>query len=186
VIVVKPFLKFLKRLAFTFVALLVGFIVLCFIVGVTKSDRAALTQGQPNAQTPEQRKRAKQRAVKMAEIEAATQRAEVAARKADAEEELAARKVEVTKAKQQDEYLLFVRYSQKFVKERLKAPSTAKFPGEILELYEYKLQKLPDGSRRLFSWVDAQNSFGAMIRSKWMVEFRPVTNGWEAVDVIIE
>lgn len=56
-------------------------------------------------------------------------------------------------------------YAERFVKRQLKAPSTAKFPGTFekndhitqVSLNEYKI----------VSWVDSQNSFGAMIRTNF-------------------
>lgn len=52
-----------------------------------------------------------------------------------------------------------------FVEDRLKAPSSADFP-----YYEPKyVQDLGSGKYRVQSYVDAQNSFGAKIRSRWMV-----------------
>lgn len=52
------------------------------------------------------------------------------------------------------------------VKEILKAPSTAKFPG----LDEWGFDK-KDGTVTIQGYVDSQNSFGAMIRSKFQVKY---------------
>lgn len=56
---------------------------------------------------------------------------------------------------------------QSFVKDRLKAPSSAKFPGMFEETYSDATTKLSETQFRVRSWVDAQNSFGAMIRNNY-------------------
>jgi len=81
-------------------------------------------------------------------------------------------------------------WAQRAVKQKLKSPATAKFPGEILHRDEYQVQKLPDDVWRVRSWVDAQNSFGALIRSRWTAELKlsgdPFTGNWQTVKVEIE
>ncbi len=57
--------------------------------------------------------------------------------------------------------------AQQILKDYLKAPSTAKFPS----LSEAAIQHLGDTGFQIDSYVDAQNSFGAMLRSKWTVLF---------------
>ena len=63
--------------------------------------------------------------------------------------------------------------AQQFVKQGLKAPSTAKFPLEPVSAGT-------DGSGlyQVESYVDSQNSFGASIRSEWMVNMRLVGDRW--------
>lgn len=56
-------------------------------------------------------------------------------------------------------------YAEKFVKERLKSPSTAKFPGTT-EKYKH-ITELGNTEYQIYSWVDSQNGFGAMIRSSF-------------------
>lgn len=51
---------------------------------------------------------------------------------------------------------------QQFTEERLKAPSTAKWPWGASDATTH----LGDGRYRVRTHVDAQNSFGAMIRSQ--------------------
>lgn len=61
-----------------------------------------------------------------------------------------------------DEIGAFV-MSQEFVKGQLKAPSTAEFPW-----YEESfVEDLGEGRFRVTAYVDAQNTFGAMIRSQY-------------------
>lgn len=50
--------------------------------------------------------------------------------------------------------------AQEFVKDKLKAPSTAEFESADLKMLKY----LGDGRYQLTSYVDAENSFGAKLR----------------------
>lgn len=63
--------------------------------------------------------------------------------------------------------------AQEFVKRSLKAPSTAEFPWEPVSAGT-------DGTGlyQVESYVDSQNSFGAMVRSKWMLNMRLVGDKW--------
>jgi len=56
-------------------------------------------------------------------------------------------------------------YAEDFVKKQLKSPSTAKFPG-IIEKNKQSVN-LGGGTFKIDSWVDSQNSFGAMIRTNF-------------------
>ncbi len=53
---------------------------------------------------------------------------------------------------------------QDFVTERLKAPATAQFPG-VLDGRDQHVKPLGDQRYYILSYVDAQNSFGANIRT---------------------
>jgi hypothetical protein len=57
--------------------------------------------------------------------------------------------------------------AERFIKERLKAPSTADFPWGT-----YRANHLPNDSWIVSSYVDAQNSFGAKLRSNWVCELK--------------
>jgi hypothetical protein len=59
---------------------------------------------------------------------------------------------------------------QGFVKDRLMTPSTAKFPSVYSA--DTKTDKLSLGHYRVRSYVDAQNSFGAQIRTPYVCEVR--------------
>lgn len=67
---------------------------------------------------------------------------------------------------------------QRAVEARLKAPATADFG---------LISFLPAGECRFngFGHVDAQNGFGALIRTKFVgqVEYDPASDGWRVVDV---
>ena len=57
--------------------------------------------------------------------------------------------------------------AKEFVRARLKAPSTAEFPG----MFEQKqVERLPNHHYAVVSWVDAQNGFGAMIRTRYKAD----------------
>ena len=63
--------------------------------------------------------------------------------------------------------------AQGFVRQGLKAPSTAKFPLEPVSVGTDG-----NGLYQVESYVDSQNGFGAMIRSHWMLNMRPVGDEW--------
>jgi len=74
------------------------------------------------------------------------------------------------------------RYASDFVKQRLKSPSTAKFPGTIEKdshITEYA------GTYIINSWVDSQNSFGAMIRSNFSCKITFVGDQVKCDDLLI-
>lgn len=71
-----------------------------------------------------------------------------------------------------DEQLKYQAKSEEVVRKVLKAPSTAKFYG----LRHYDMDKL-HGILTVSSYVDAQNSFGAMIRSTFIIQYDTKDNG---------
>jgi hypothetical protein len=58
-------------------------------------------------------------------------------------------------------------YAENAVKKKLKSPSTAEFPGTIEK--SKHINYLGGGEYQINSWVDSQNSFGAIIRSNFRV-----------------
>ena len=58
--------------------------------------------------------------------------------------------------------------SQDFVSRRLKCPSTAKFPS----MRNIGIQHNDNGSYTIAAYVDSQNSFGAMIRTRYLCTVR--------------
>lgn len=75
--------------------------------------------------------------------------------------------------KGQDASSAAYRAMEGFVKERLKAPSTAVFP-EAPETWEHTTRTPGTQRYRIRSWVDAQNSFGAAIRTWYSGEVEQV------------
>jgi hypothetical protein len=65
---------------------------------------------------------------------------------------------------------------QKFVTDRLKAPSTAEFPWNY---DDQKVDILGPGHYRVSSFVDSQNGFGAQVRSTYVYAATATTiRGW--------
>jgi len=62
-----------------------------------------------------------------------------------------------------------------FVKERLKAPRTAKWPGWFDT--DERVTHLGGGTYAILSYVDAENSFGAMLRMHYVCKVRYVGIG---------
>lgn len=75
--------------------------------------------------------------------------------------------------------------SQKFVKDRLKAPSTAEFP-----MWTEDNCKVDHngGQWIVYSYVDAQNGFGAMIRSEYVVKmtYNSSRDVWTLTDFVMD
>lgn len=65
--------------------------------------------------------------------------------------------------------------AEQFVKARLKSPSTASFGSPFGDWQDPRAQTqdMGDGSYQCAGWVDAQNSFGALIRSQFICVVRP-------------
>ena len=77
-----------------------------------------------------------------------------------------------------DAYLM----ARAFVRERLKAPSTAEFP----PLSEARVWQTPDKKWHAVAYVDSQNSFGAMIRTPWSCTVWPIGNDkWEVANIVL-
>ncbi len=73
------------------------------------------------------------------------------------------------------------------VTSELKAPSTANFPSCGWSLDQYEIRE--DATKKtvwVFGHVDAQNSFGAMLRSKFGVQLARSGGDWKVRKVTIE
>lgn len=64
------------------------------------------------------------------------------------------------------ENLLAYSYAEDYVKQRLRSPSTAKFPG-IWDGKADHISKIGERKYSIRSYVDSQNGFGAMLRTNW-------------------
>lgn len=73
-------------------------------------------------------------------------------------------------------------YAEFMVKDNLKAPSTAKFCNSATEM---NAKNLGGSKWKVTGWVDAQNSFGAMIRSDFEVTLELTETGAKRIDVKI-
>ena len=70
--------------------------------------------------------------------------------------------------------------AKQFVTQRLKAPSTADFGGFLSGNYQSAddcVTKTGPNTYLAAGWVDSQNSFGAMIRTTFVVKLRDDKNG---------
>jgi hypothetical protein len=166
------------------IVLVFSLVVLCGIIAAfTNDEQGPLKTALAKAKTPEERADLERRWKEMSEA-----RAKVHAReRANAEAEAKAR--EKSKAVAQSEEQLaveLIEFSKRAVKEKLKSPGTAKFPGTVFGRNEFKLYTMRDGSYRVFSWVDAQNSFGATLRSQWAVTLKKTGERWEILNVTVE
>lgn len=76
--------------------------------------------------------------------------------------------------------------SQQYVRQRLKSPTTATFPGGSRD---YQTQYMGDCIHRVVAYVDSQNSFGAMIRTPYYAEMQYIRNSrnkWRLLDLKIQ
>lgn len=67
------------------------------------------------------------------------------------------------------------------IEKALKAPSTAKYPSSS----DAKIERSENNRFKVTSYVDSQNSFGAMIRSDWSVTFQYVGDQVKTYQVIL-
>lgn len=72
--------------------------------------------------------------------------------------------------------------AQRFVRNQLKSPSTAEFPA----CHTMTISRAGN-TWTVASYVDAQNSFGAMLRNRFLaeIEYQPSDNQWYPLDVQI-
>ncbi len=71
---------------------------------------------------------------------------------------------------------------QQHIRARLKAPSTAKFPFGVYKYWKHKVNT----QFTIVSYVDSQNSFSAMIRTRWSCKIKNTfEDNWELIDVQI-
>jgi len=78
--------------------------------------------------------------------------------------------------------------AQQFVLQALKSPSTAKFPPlpyDAVKINTPEGAENNDGVYRVRSYVDSQNSFGAMIRNDWTVEMMLVKEHWILTRMVV-
>lgn len=97
-------------------------------------------------------------------------------------EQLAQHKARSEAAKCADTSTAFY-MSQEFVKGRLRAPASAKFPRSSDP--DVGVRYLGDCTHEVLGFVDSQNGFGALIRSKYIVKLKndKGTDKWQALSV---
>lgn len=89
-------------------------------------------------------------------------------------------------AKKCDDKIAAFVMSQEFVKRNLKAPSTASFPWFTGN--QVAVTTKPGCAFTVLAWVDSQNSFGAQLRSRYVVNLKyvDVGNSWQLTDIAIK
>lgn len=161
-----------------------------------RAERKAARQAEKEAADAEaeleRQARAKaeaEEAEKQAALDARQAEIDAAARKKKEEEreaEKAAKKAAKRAKKCTDTTMAFV-MSQEFVRRSLKAPSTAAFP--YITDDQVAVSTQPGCAFRVIAWVDAQNGFGAQIRSRYVVDLKLLDDEagtWQATAVSIK
>ena len=74
----------------------------------------------------------------------------------------------------ESDYGTYLVLSEDKVKQALKAPSTAKFPDGMFDQDQWKMSK-KNNIVTVQSYVDSQNSFGAMLRSDFTAQYSYIT-----------
>ncbi len=72
-------------------------------------------------------------------------------------------------------------HAQDFVRDRLVSPSTAKF--QINCFWDQGAAREASGDWSAIGTVDSQNSFGAMVRSTYVVELSNASGSWQLVGI---
>lgn len=85
---------------------------------------------------------------------------------------------EIAHNKESEEHDEAQEHVKSFILKSLKAPSTAKFPGYS----EIPVVK-KDGYWESYTYVDAQNSYGAMIRTNYYVKMENQGGRWKLVKI---
>lgn len=82
-------------------------------------------------------------------------------------------------AKSEDNTAMIITIAQDEVKSKLKAPSTAKFPWGFSEYNIKEVASKTDGFNEYYvdGYVDAENSFGAKIRTRFIVKLELSDDG---------
>lgn len=76
-----------------------------------------------------------------------------------------------TAAEPETDWIGFMENAKSNIKRGLKSPSTAEFPGSLFDPYDgWKRDKIGD-TINLESYVDSQNSYGAMVRSYFTIKY---------------
>ena len=75
-------------------------------------------------------------------------------------------------------------YAEGYVEDRLKSPSSAEFPG-IFERQDH-IKKLNATTFEIDSWVDSQNGFGAVVRTRFRCKIKFTGDKPELMSMTIE
>lgn len=74
-----------------------------------------------------------------------------------------------------------IAYCHQFVEQQLKSPSSADFPS----FPDHQVTKVGDQEWKVSAWVDADNSFGAKLRTNWTcdISYEESTGTWTLHDL---
>ena len=77
--------------------------------------------------------------------------------------------------------------AQRAVKQQLKNPDGAKFPGGLLDMTDVRSHCKYNGDNQytVTSWVDATNGFGGRVRTVYVAVMEKNGDGWIAKDVVL-
>lgn len=88
-----------------------------------------------------------------------------------------------TNWKEKNNWIMSYIMMEDFVKQRLKSPKSADFPG-VYDNYESHIKYLGNQRYKIDSWVDSQNSFGAMIRTYFVGEIKQTSaKNWKLISL---
>lgn len=119
---------------------------------------------------------------RLAPEEKAARAEERATRKIERDRQEAERKALDEEKRCSNETMAFV-MSQNFVKRELKSPASASFPSTSSQ--GVRTNYIGDCTHEVWAYVDAQNSFGANIRTEYYVKIKNEkgTNSWSLLDI---
>lgn len=100
-------------------------------------------------------------------------------------EELRAASVEAERAAETREKWAAFCIAREFVADRLKSPKSAEFKG-MFDGWESDVERMSKDVFCVKSWVDSKNSFGAMVRARFMCSVQRVEGGtWHLLAIKI-
>jgi hypothetical protein len=65
--------------------------------------------------------------------------------------------------------------AEDFIRKQLKAPSTSEFPSQVWNKEDVSIVSLASGEFKVNGWADAQNAFGAKLRSNWACTLKKIS-----------
>lgn len=71
---------------------------------------------------------------------------------------------------------------QRFVKNELVSPATAEF----CSILDAEIKELPNRKFSIYGYVDSQNGFGAVVRTRFICEVQFKNNEWILTDILLQ
>jgi hypothetical protein len=91
-------------------------------------------------------------------------------------------KAQAAKDKAENDNVTAITMAQNFVRGRLKSPSSASFPWSFKE---YSVRQGSDGKWNVSGYVEAANSYNAIIKASWSVEMKQNGTNWALLSIHI-